>query len=85
MILIFKSIIFTNFIIVALLSTGRSYGAIIIMLLISTDNSLLRSLVQESPVRDGLFVENNHYQINEPHRGDLYENDGKINRLAHIQ
>jgi hypothetical protein len=84
MILIFKSIIFTNFIIVALLFTGRSYGAKIIMLLVSINSSLLRSLVQESPVRDGLFVEISHNHINEPHRGDLYEHYGKINRLAHI-
>jgi hypothetical protein len=38
----------------------------------STNSSLLRSLALISPVRDDLFVENNHKQKNEPHRGDLF-------------
>ena len=54
------------------------------MSLISINSSLLRSLTQESPVRDGLFVEVGHKQIPEPHRGDLYVNVDKINNLAHI-
>jgi hypothetical protein len=54
-------------------------------LLISTNSSLLQSLAFFSPVRDGLFVENNQYQKNEPHRGDLYLNVIKINSLAYTQ
>jgi hypothetical protein len=57
----------------------------IIMYLISTNSTLLRSLTLESPFRDGLFIEINHKQINEPPRGDLYVNVGKINIITHIQ
>ena len=61
------------------LTTGRTYGAIIIIVLISTNSSLLRSLAYLSPVRDVLFVEINHKQKDEPHRGDLFVDVSKIN------
>jgi len=74
----------TFFVIVVRLNTGRSYGAKIMKVPISTNSSLLRSLAYRSPVRDVLFVEINHKQTNEPHRGDLHLNVIKINRLNHI-
>jgi hypothetical protein len=55
------------------------------MVIISTNSSLLWSLTWESPVRDELFVEISHKQINEPRRGDLFMNAFKINSLTHIQ
>lgn len=61
------------------LSTGRTYGAIIMVVLISINRSLLRSLAFVSPVRDDLFIELNTKQKNEPHRGDLFVNVSKIN------
>ena len=52
---------------IVLLTTGRSpllrgrlYGAKIIIVIISTNSSLLRSLTLENPVRDGLFIEIYH-------------------------
>ena len=41
-------------------TSGRSYGAKTIMILMSTNSSLLRSLAFTSPVWDGLFVEINN-------------------------
>jgi hypothetical protein len=64
------------------LTTGRSYGANIIVVLISTNSSLLRSLAFKSPVRDGLFVEKNRNQKNKPQRGDLFVNAFNINICA---
>jgi hypothetical protein len=66
-----------------LLTTGRSYGAKIMMVLISTNISLLQSLSYKSPVRDRLFIEIKHLQENEPHPVDLYVNACKINMLAY--
>ena len=36
----------------------------------------LRSLAYLSPVRDDMFVENNHNHENEPQRGDMFVNKG---------
>ena len=52
------------------------------IVLISTNSLLLLSLGYVSPDRDELFVENNHKQNNEPHRGDLFVNVVKINNLT---
>ena len=60
------------------LFTGRTYGAKFMVVLISTNSSLLRSLTYVSPVRDYLFVEIIYKQTNEPHRGDLFVNVNKI-------
>jgi len=49
---------------------------------ISTNRPLLRSLAFVSPVRDDLFVEIIYKLTNEPHRGDLYVNANKINYLT---
>ena len=52
------------------------------MAITSTNSSLLRSLTKESPVREGLFVENSHKKINEPHRGDLSVNVAAVRYCA---
>jgi len=53
-----------------------------VVVTISTNSSLLRSLAFVSPVRDDLFVEIINKQKNEPHRGDLFVNVNKINYLT---
>jgi hypothetical protein len=65
-------------------------GKIFLMMNVSIINGIaLRFMRQEVPLelhimgersrRDDLFVENNHNQKNEPHRGDLFVNTGIIN------
>jgi hypothetical protein len=51
------------------------------IVLVSTNSSLLRSLAYLSPVRDELFVDIINKQKNEPHRGDLFVNVGKIKNI----
>jgi len=47
---------------------GKLCGAKDLVVLISRNSSLLLSLAYLIPVRDTLFVENNHQQKNEPRR-----------------
>ena len=49
------------------LISGRSSGVKIMMILITTNSSHLRSLAFKRPVKNGLFIEINHNWENKPH------------------